>query len=196
MTRPAGTATAATTSTTTATATAPLRPTGLTVLYDANCPVCRQARRWVERQRLLLPVRFVAAGSESARRGFPALDVGSTLTDVTAITDDGAVLRGERAWIAVLWAIAHTRRLAVALAHGHGRRRLRRARGAAESVRRWSASEPALARRATPRSMSRSTSPATSRSTSPPGSPSTSRSAGWPAPRTERSAPPCTDRRR
>lgn len=116
--------------------TAPtLRPTGMTVLYDARCPICRKARRWVERRRQLLPVRFIAAGSPLAASRFPDLDVASTLADVTVVTDDGAVLRGDRAWIAVLWAVARTRRLAIEIAHGRRTRTFRRIRGATEAMR-------------------------------------------------------------
>lgn len=115
---------------------APIAPTGMTVLYDADCRVCRRARRWVEVQRQLVPVRFVPATSELAARRFPNLDVGSTLVDVTVVTDQGAVLRGDRAWITVLWAVARTRPLAVDLAHGRRRWTFRRFRGATEAIRR------------------------------------------------------------
>lgn len=124
------------------TATVPIRPRAITVLYDANCPMCRRARRWVERQRQLIPVNFVAAGSQRARHRFPELDVGSTLADITVVTDRGAVLRGDRAWITVLWAVARTRPTAVKLARGHGRRTFRSVRGATETVRRLSARQP------------------------------------------------------
>lgn len=119
----------------------PLRPAELTVLYDAHCPICRRARRWVDAQRQLVPVRFVPAGSELARRRFPDLDVGSTLVDVTVITDEGAVLRGDRAWIAVLWAVARTRPTAVELAAGRGMRRFHGVKGATEAIRRLASSE-------------------------------------------------------
>lgn len=119
----------------------PLTPRSLTVLYDAHCPVCRRARRWVESHRQLVPVRFVPAGSELARRRFPDLDVGSTLVDVTVVTDEGAVLRGDRAWIAVLWAVARTRAFAFDLARGRGTSRLRSIKGATELVRRLSSSQ-------------------------------------------------------
>lgn len=118
-----------------------LRPTGMTVLYDDGCPVCRRARRWVERQRQILPVRFVAAGTPSARRRYPAIDEASTLTDVTVITNDGAVLRDEHAWIAVLWAVARTRPTAVRLAHGRRPWWFRSVKGAAEAIRRLSAGQ-------------------------------------------------------
>ena len=115
---------------------AALRPTELVALYDAGCSVCRQARRWVESHRQLVPVRFVAAGSNDARRRFPQLDVGSTLAEITVVTDAGAVLRGDRAWTAILWALADTRPRALRLARGRGTWRLRGAMGATDLVRR------------------------------------------------------------
>ncbi|MBK7643357.1 MAG: DUF393 domain-containing protein [Planctomycetes bacterium] len=43
----------------------------LTVLYDAQCGLCRRARRWLEAQPAYVPLEFVAAGSPAAR-AFPA----------------------------------------------------------------------------------------------------------------------------
>lgn len=123
------------------TRSAAIRPAGMTVLYDAGCPVCRRARRWVERHRQLVPVRFVAAGSPLAIERFPGLDVGSTLVDVTAITDQGAVLRGDRAWIAVLWSVARTRALAVDLANGRRTRMFRQVKGATDTIRRFAGTQ-------------------------------------------------------
>lgn len=120
----------------------PLRPSGLTVLYDAHCPVCRRARRWVERHRQLVPVRFVPAGSDAANTRFPQLDVGSTLADVTVVTDEGAVLRGDLAWITVLWAVARTRVTAIRLAQGRRRRLFGRVKGATELIRKLSTDHP------------------------------------------------------
>ena len=119
--------------------TTTLRPTGITVLYDAQCPVCRRARRWAERHQQLVPVRFVPAGSDLARRRFPELDVGSTLVDVTVITNDGAVLRGDRAWITVLWCVTRTRPLAIRIAQGQRRLLFNNIKGATEAIRRLSA---------------------------------------------------------
>lgn len=127
-----------------------LRPTGVTVLYDADCPVCRRARRWVERHRQLVPVRFVPAGSRAATSRFPHLDVGGTLVDVTVVTDEGAVLRGDRAWITVLWAVARTRTTAVHLARGRNRRIFGHVKGATETIRRLSADRRADDGPATP----------------------------------------------
>ncbi len=90
----------------------------LTVLYDEACPVCRRARQWVEGQRTYVPVDFVPAGGDEARRRFPALDHAATRREITVVGDDGATYRDESAWIVVLWAVASTRQLANDVAIG------------------------------------------------------------------------------
>ncbi|WP_250027403.1 thiol-disulfide oxidoreductase DCC family protein [Paractinoplanes maris] len=90
-----------------------VRPiTGFTVLYDAGCPICRAARRWLEGRAQLVPLEFVPSGSEAARRRFPGLDHRATLRDVTVIGDDGSVYVGDGAWVACLWALADYRGMA------------------------------------------------------------------------------------
>ncbi|MCO5169350.1 MAG: DUF393 domain-containing protein [Planctomycetes bacterium] len=92
---------------------APVR--ALFVLYDAHCGVCREARAWLERQPRFVPLVFVAAGSDEARARFPALDHASTLRTLTVVSDAGAVYRGARAWIMVLWALRGWRDRALTL---------------------------------------------------------------------------------
>jgi predicted DCC family thiol-disulfide oxidoreductase YuxK len=84
----------------------------LTVLYDEACPTCVRARAWVDSQVRLIPIEFVAAGSDEARRRFPTLDHARTLNDITAVGDDGSVYHNERAWIVVLWSLARWRDVA------------------------------------------------------------------------------------
>ena len=100
----------------------------LTVLYDDRCPMCRAFSTWLARQPLLVPLDVVAAGSESARRRFPALDHGRTLEEVTVVSDAGAVWTGAHAWVMCLWATAPHRALAESLARPS---RLPLAKGAA-----------------------------------------------------------------
>ncbi|MEK8107718.1 DCC1-like thiol-disulfide oxidoreductase family protein [Micromonospora sp. M12] len=54
---------------------------GFTVLFDAACPLCRAARRWLSSRAQLVPLEFVPAGSAEARRRFPGLDHDATLRD-------------------------------------------------------------------------------------------------------------------
>ncbi|MCY1140443.1 DCC1-like thiol-disulfide oxidoreductase family protein [Actinoplanes sp. Pm04-4] len=82
------------------------------VLYDAGCPICRAARRWLSGRAQLVPLEFVPAGSDEARRRFPGLDHEATLRDVTVIGDEGSVYVGDGAWVACLWALADYRAMA------------------------------------------------------------------------------------
>lgn len=85
--------------------------THLTVLYDADCALCRRARSWLESQTALVPLRFAAAASRSARQMFPGLDPASTLRQLTVIGDGGEVYRGAKAWLVCLWALRDYRHL-------------------------------------------------------------------------------------
>ncbi|MDX2559806.1 DCC1-like thiol-disulfide oxidoreductase family protein [Streptomyces sp. TX20-6-3] len=81
----------------------------LTVLYDADCPLCVHLRHWLLRQRQLVPLDLVPAGSQEARRRFPELDHGATLREITVVGDRGQVYRETSAWIVCLWALADHR---------------------------------------------------------------------------------------
>jgi len=88
----------------------------LTVLYDANCRLCRTARRWLESRPQLVPLEFVPAGSDAARERFPGLDHRATLRDLTVVADNGAVYAGDAGWLACLWALEGYRESAAMLA--------------------------------------------------------------------------------
>ncbi|MFF5446078.1 thiol-disulfide oxidoreductase DCC family protein [Streptomyces sp. NPDC012888] len=105
-----------------ATAAAPGRPVNrLTVLYDAQCPLCVHVRHWLLGQRWLVPLRLVPAGSEEARRLFPELDHGATLREITVVGDAGQVWTGPEALVVCLWALAEHRPKANWLATPAGR---------------------------------------------------------------------------
>lgn len=91
--------------------------TSLTVLYDADCPLCRRVRRWLEHQDQLVPLLWVACGSEQARHLLPGLDHDRTRQEVTVVADTGEVWTAEGAWITCLWATRTHRRLALWLSH-------------------------------------------------------------------------------
>ncbi|GAA3087864.1 MULTISPECIES: thiol-disulfide oxidoreductase DCC family protein [Streptomyces] len=93
----------------------------LTVLYDAQCPLCVHIRHWLLGQRLLVPLRLVPAGSEAARRRYPLLDHAGTLRQITVVGDSGQVWSGTDAFIVCLWALAEHRPRANWLATPAGR---------------------------------------------------------------------------
>ncbi len=80
-----------------------------TVLYDADCSLCRRAKAWLQAQPQLVALEFVPAASDEARRRFPDLDHPSTLRDLTVVGDAGEVWRAERAWVMCLWALSEHR---------------------------------------------------------------------------------------
>lgn len=61
-------------------------------------------------------LRFVPAGSDDARRLFPAFHSPARPEELVAISEDGAVYRGEAAFIVCLYALDACRPLAVRLA--------------------------------------------------------------------------------
>jgi len=87
----------------------------LTVLYDAHCGFCSACRRWLEGQRQLVPLEFLAVGSTEARRRFPTLAAAEP-EELVIVSDEGGVYRGAHAWIMCLWALEGYRSWAFRLA--------------------------------------------------------------------------------
>ncbi|MER7197119.1 hypothetical protein CG723_19560 [Streptomyces sp. CB01635] len=83
----------------------------LVLLYDAQCPLCTFLRNWLARQRQLVPLDLVPAGSEEARRRCPGIDHISTLSEITLVGDSGQIYRGPAAWVVTLWALSEYRPL-------------------------------------------------------------------------------------
>jgi predicted DCC family thiol-disulfide oxidoreductase YuxK len=81
----------------------------LTVLYDPQCGLCRRAHAWLMSKPKYLELNFVPAGSEEARGLYPQLNHSLTLTDLTVISDEGAVYSGPKAWLMCLWALREYR---------------------------------------------------------------------------------------
>ena len=75
-----------------------------TVLYDARCGLCSNARRWLEGQRQIVPLELLAADSEEARRRYPTLAQAEP-EELVVVSDEGDVYRGPQAWIVCLWAL-------------------------------------------------------------------------------------------
>lgn len=112
--------------------------TRLTVLYDAGCGLCRTARSWLASRAQLVPLEFVAAGSDEARHRYPSLDPAQTLADITVVADDGGVYTGDSAWLICLWALDGYRGLAARLSAPDVRPTARRVVAAAAALRRAS----------------------------------------------------------
>ena len=81
----------------------------LTVLYDPRCGLCKRAQAWLMSKPKYLELLFVPASSDEARSRYPQLNHDLTLTDLTVISDQGAVYSGPKAWLMCLWALREYR---------------------------------------------------------------------------------------
>jgi len=87
----------------------------LTVLYDPQCGLCRRAQAWLLGKPKHIELVFVPACSDEARSRYPQLDHELSLTDLTVISDAGAVYCGPKAWLMCLWALRNYREWAIRL---------------------------------------------------------------------------------
>ncbi|MGC0419006.1 thiol-disulfide oxidoreductase DCC family protein [Embleya sp. AB8] len=83
----------------------------ITVLYDAECPLCRALSGWLAQQPALIAVDLLPADSPRAHNRFPELDHAATVREITVVGGSGEVWTGAAAWVTVLWALRGYRRL-------------------------------------------------------------------------------------
>ncbi len=92
----------------------------LTILYDANCSLCRRCKAWLLTQKAFVKMDFVAQISDEAGRRFPRLvtkiNAAGAPDELVVVANDGRVWRGNGAWIMILWALREYRPLSVRLA--------------------------------------------------------------------------------
>ena len=86
----------------------------LTVLYDATCAFCLRCRHWATDQRALVPLEFIPRRSAEAERRFPG--AGSAEDELVVVSDEGAVYRGDGAFLMCLWALEDYREWSLRLA--------------------------------------------------------------------------------
>lgn len=81
----------------------------LYVLFDAQCALCRQCRRWLERQPAFLELRFLPLDSEVVPCLFPGIERFQPREQLVVVSDEGAVYQGSHAWIMCLYALREYR---------------------------------------------------------------------------------------
>ena len=74
----------------------------LTVVYDEQCALCRRCRHWLEMQRTLVPMNFLAAGSPEAQRLYS--DLPWLGADLVVVSGGGDAWVGPSAFLMCLWA--------------------------------------------------------------------------------------------
>jgi len=81
----------------------------MTILYDPRCGLCRRVQWWMALQPAYVELLFVPVNSEEAWYRYPKLNHTLTLTDLTVVSDEGAVYFGPKAWLMCLWALRQYR---------------------------------------------------------------------------------------
>ena len=89
----------------------------LYVLYDPRCELCRRLKDWLLVQRSWVGLCMLPAGSDKAKKMFPALEEIAGENDLVVISDEGQVYLNDRAWIMALFALEEYRDWACRLAH-------------------------------------------------------------------------------
>jgi predicted DCC family thiol-disulfide oxidoreductase YuxK len=77
----------------------------LYILYDHGCGLCSHLVQWMSKQESSWELRFVAAGSAEARELFPEFRSPARPEELVVISEDGAVYRGDAAFIVCLYAL-------------------------------------------------------------------------------------------
>jgi len=88
--------------------------TGITVLYDETCGLCRRSAHWLTSEKAHIPLTILAAGSPTARERFG--DIPTLGEDLVVVGDDGRVWWGSPdAYIMAMWALRKWRPWAIRL---------------------------------------------------------------------------------
>ena len=88
--------------------------TGMTVLYDETCGLCRRSAHWLANEKAHIHLDILAAGSPAARERFG--DIPALGDDLVVVGDDGRVWWGSPdAYIMAMWALRKWRPWAIRL---------------------------------------------------------------------------------
>lgn len=81
----------------------------LYVLYDAECGVCSQVRKWLMEQPRYVELQFILLQNPRLSQYFPGVDNFHPSQEIVVISDQGAVYCGAQAWVMCLWALQNYR---------------------------------------------------------------------------------------
>jgi predicted DCC family thiol-disulfide oxidoreductase YuxK len=67
------------------------------LIYDEDCPICRKAAQWVERNKRGDALELLPCKAEEVRSRFPSMEETVCMRAMQLILPDGRVLSGEKA---------------------------------------------------------------------------------------------------
>lgn len=88
----------------------------LTVLTDGECKLCLRARRWLEQQPKIVPLRFIPLQVATLPEKYPGIEALDLKKELTVIGPDRFYWQGVDAWLMTLWALEDWRERAIELA--------------------------------------------------------------------------------
>ncbi|MBI3991519.1 MAG: DUF393 domain-containing protein [Candidatus Omnitrophica bacterium] len=74
---------------------------GVILIYDGECPLCRAARDWIEKNAIPGRIEFLPCQSEERKLRFPGINEEACLKAMQVILPDGRVFSGDKAFINV-----------------------------------------------------------------------------------------------
>lgn len=93
------------------------RPSGLTVVYDGDCLLCRRSVNWLGSQRQAVPIRTLASSAPEAIEQFGHLT--NYGDDMIVAADDGRTWVGPPdAYLVTMWALPALRPMSYVLSIG------------------------------------------------------------------------------
>lgn len=111
----------------------------LNVLFDAECQFCVRCAKWLRSQPQYVQIRVIPM--QRATGALAALVAREGGQEVLAVSDEGAVYKGDRAWLVALWALKRYRgwshRLASPALRGFTRRLYRAVAEHRTDISRW-----------------------------------------------------------
>lgn len=88
----------------------------LIVLFDAECALCRKARKWLGEEPQYVPLKFYPLQLKGVTQRFPGLQEVDLRAELTVLHAQGDYWRGLDAWLMVLWALEDWRERSIELA--------------------------------------------------------------------------------
>ncbi|MEP6822146.1 MAG: DUF393 domain-containing protein [Chthoniobacterales bacterium] len=89
----------------------------LSVIYDAECALCRRCRDWLNLQPKWVALDFVPLQSPDLPQRFPGIEALAPHDQLLVVSDKGEIYRGSSAWIMCLYALRDYRAWSQRLAH-------------------------------------------------------------------------------
>jgi predicted DCC family thiol-disulfide oxidoreductase YuxK len=81
------------------------------IIYDSECGLCVQCRKWIEKQPAFLQITFLPRNSQEAATLITTVTDQKLGDELIVVSDEGGLYRGAHAWVMCLYALQNYREL-------------------------------------------------------------------------------------